>query len=139
MVLLDVASVVESAIESVDPQGIDISVYDDAPDTPERFLYFHPSRLRLHPITDAERRAEANGTPTYSTTLPVGNHTWRLLFASTGAAPAAYRTFWPWVVVFVGLTLTASVAGYTQSRLAHTEASARFVRDLTERTARLAE
>ncbi len=142
MVILQVASVVESALRPFASAGIDrginIDFYDEAAVVASPFLYSHrPGGARSSPALS------------YAQSLPVGSRSWKIVCAPTDAYLAGAASFRPWMVLFSGLFVTLVFAGQYRSRAAisnlrESEAGARQMSErlealVGERTAKLRE
>ena len=138
MILLQVAGVVERALQSSDPdEGINLTVQDESATDANSFLYYHPAN-------GAAGKSDAGGEPSvaagafqHTQGLWVGNRRWKLTFTPTAASVASSHTWWPWLTLMIGLVSTLGVAVHFQSEIAHGVMSRQFVEDLTEANARL--
>jgi hypothetical protein len=131
MILVQVAGVVEHALDALDEEGINIEFQDASAADANRFLYYHRSRLDPHGPTDPAASGNAAGELWNAQNVAVGNRTWRLIFTPTEAYAAAARTWRPWLVLFAGLLGTLATAGHFRSEIAHGQQSRKFVEKLT--------
>jgi len=108
-----VGDIVEKALTYLEPQGIDIYIFDESAPEGEGFLYFHPSRIRKTPIGPAARILDDLRTdPHYAAMLNLPERNWVVLFKPTPAYAAAQTTLQPIGVLLFGLIFTGTIAAY---------------------------
>lgn len=104
---------VESILQTLTaPAGFDIYLYDTTAGPDERFLYYHPSRLReepSRPLTEEEIGAGLH----WATTFEVAGRRWRVLVEPLSRYVDAQRQRWQaWGMLVGGLTITAMLVAY---------------------------
>jgi CHASE1-domain containing sensor protein len=120
------------ALARLQPEGIDIALYDSSAPPGQRKLDFHASRIRQsdqrNPNWDV---LDENQGMHYCTRLDVAGHAWTVACLPVGEFVAARRTWWPWGMFAVGLAFTAVAAAYTSMRIGHTSRLEEKVREQT--------
>jgi two-component system, cell cycle sensor histidine kinase and response regulator CckA len=138
MILLQVAGVVERALQYFNPEeGIDVTVQDESATDATRFLYYHPSHAVAGKLDFGQEPVVPAGSFQRTQALYVGNRSWKLIFTPTAAAIEASRTWWPWLTLLLGLVSTLAVAAHFRSEIAHGLMSRQFLQDLTDANAHL--
>lgn len=102
-----IGDMVENSLKYLKPGGIDIFVYDKSAPEKERFLYFHPSRLRMKP-QPAKERPDADISLMYTKTLDVSGRKWEVICTPAPGCFAA-MSWYPWAVLSAGLLLAGMV------------------------------
>ena len=107
-----VGDVVERSLTYLNPEGIDIYLYDNSAQGEERFLYFHPAHTGK--TTDSLRNEGPvpDGGLKITRTLKVADREWQILFVATPDYVARGKTWQPWGVLLAGLLLTGLLAGF---------------------------
>jgi PAS domain S-box-containing protein len=114
-------TIVEDALKSLDPAGIDIYVCDSPAPSGRHVAYFHASRARQG--SRAPDRADEINHPTgifLVTKLMIGKQQWSLLMKPTMAFVAAHTTLQPWRVLGGGLLFSILLAGYVSGMVGQT-------------------
>jgi len=107
----------DSALSKLQPEGIDIGLYD-ASDA--KSLQFHASRTR-----EGEGRVSASPqllSPSgeyYEARLSVAGHPWMVICKPTPAFLEAHTTWWPTTVLGIGIVFTLMTAGYVWISIDH--------------------
>ena len=130
-----VDTVIEAPLQrSLTPSGIDFYVLDASAEADDRFLYFHPSRLREEPAQPLPKEKFLTGL--FATrVIEVAGRNWGILFKP---APGHYDHF-RWTAfgaLFAGLLLTAALSIYLFSMLGRTREIERLVTERTEELTR---
>ncbi len=116
------------------PSGIDFYILDASSETADRFLYFHPSRLREEPAQPLPKEQFLTGL--FATRMiEVAGRNWGILFKP---APGHYDHF-RWTALgalLAGLLLTAALSIYLFSMLGRTREIERLVTERTEELTR---
>jgi CHASE1-domain containing sensor protein len=109
-----------SALRRLQPEGIDVGLYDPSAPAQADTLCYHASRLREDAAAprDPKRLLDPAGDRCL-VALDVAGHPWTVVCAPTAAFEAAHRTWWPAGVLAVGLVLTLLAAGYVWLMLAN--------------------
>ena len=131
LVLLEVAGLVEQALQPVDPEGIGLILEDASAPAANRLLYTHKPRLHA--------AAPTASLPPYEQTISVGSRTWKLTFIPNAVYAAGARTWWPWITLLAGMLFTLATAVHFHSEIMHAQQSGKFVKDLRAANARLSE
>ncbi|MCH7863957.1 MAG: CHASE domain-containing protein, partial [Proteobacteria bacterium] len=110
-----IGDVVENALaKQVGPSGLDIYVFDDSAPAGNRFLYFHPSRVRQTKVPPESEETIFTG-PHLTFNFPVGDRVWTLVFKPVAGYFAENSTWVPWSALFVGLVFTSILTVYLVS------------------------
>jgi CHASE1-domain containing sensor protein len=116
---------IEAALGQLQPEGVDVCLYDPSASADRRPFDFHASRARSHndAATSADRLYDPKGMH-HLATLDVAGHPWTIVCLPTPDFVAARRTWWSWNVLAVGLAFTGVLAAYLRlniDRRAHAE------------------
>ncbi|MCK9365227.1 MAG: CHASE domain-containing protein [Syntrophales bacterium] len=107
-----VGDVVERALTYLDPEGIDVYLYDNSAQGKERFLYFHPARTGQTTDLLRNEKAVPDGSLKIARTLKVADREWQVLCVATPAYVARGMTWQPWGVLLAGLLLSGLLSGF---------------------------
>ncbi len=126
--------VVESALASLEPRGIDLAVYDVSPSRVETLLYSHASRLRRPgaAAVDASVQELHDEFRITSREFAVADRRWRIVTTPTDAYLAAGRTWLPWGFMVAGLLLTGVFAVYLVLLARSSEEAQRLTRRIEQ-------
>ena len=107
-----ISSVIERALAPLSPRGIDMHVFDNS-GTDTRPLYTHHSRLTpdrpsAHHCSEAKLLEGMNHTAL----IDIGGRRWSIVCTPAPAFVEARRTWFPWMALATGLTLTGLLAGF---------------------------
>jgi signal transduction histidine kinase/ActR/RegA family two-component response regulator len=122
--------VVEHGLRRLQPQALDLYVFDRSAGPDKERLYYHPSPTGTrHGDVTTERSLAGIGHEDIP--VDVGGRQWSFVLVPTPENLATAYSWRPWILLSVGLILTAAVAAYlffhishsrrTLSLLAHTE------------------
>jgi HD-GYP domain-containing protein (c-di-GMP phosphodiesterase class II)/CHASE1-domain containing sensor protein len=104
---------IESALAQIQPEGIDVCLYDPAVPADGSPFHFHSSRTRKHPWDREGEHALYDPQDMHHVArLNVAGHPWTVVCVPTADFAAARRTWWPWGVLATGLAFTAMLAAY---------------------------
>ena len=126
-----IGDIIELALESLSPAGIDIHFLDQTDPSESVEFYVHSSRLQTEGNRDGERRP--SGGLIYQKTLSIGGRQWQIVCTPL---PGSYRPdAWSgWIVVVGGLAFTLLLTVYVSTLVGR----ARKIRQLVDlRTAEL--
>ncbi len=128
-------TVIETPLQRfLTPSGIDFYILDASGEAADRFLYFHPSRLREEPAQPLPKEQFLTGL--FATRMiEVAGRNWGILFKP---APGHYDHF-RWTALgalLAGLLLTAALSIYLFSMLGRTREIERLVTERTEELTR---
>ena len=111
--VLSPKQIVEEALRTLMPAGIDIWLVDSTDPADEHPLYYHRSRLRP-PDSDPSRLPTDTGKNEFrlSETLDVAGRRWAVTCVAVPQFIAARTTWYPWGAAAAGLLLTGLLAAY---------------------------
>jgi len=111
---------IESGLAALQPEGIDVALYDPSQSAAGLPFYVHASREQEDRgvSTDPQRLLDPNGLRLL-VELGVAGHPWTIICAPTPAFLAAHTTRWPIGSLVVGLLFTALVAGALWMNIEH--------------------
>jgi CHASE1-domain containing sensor protein len=111
---------IESALAKLQPEGIDVGLFDPSDPAGNRTFHYHKSRTgddRGQPA-DPQQLLDPKGVR-YLVQLDVLGHPWTIVCVPTPHFLAAHESWWPSGVLAVGLAFTAMLAGYLLSSINH--------------------
>jgi diguanylate cyclase (GGDEF)-like protein/PAS domain S-box-containing protein len=104
--------IIERSFTYLNPEGIDVYLYDNSAQGKERFLHFHPARTRQTTESLHNEEPAPDGGLKITRTLKVADREWQILFVATLDYIAHGKTWQPWGVFLAGLLLTGLLAGF---------------------------
>ncbi len=108
----------DAAMSKLEPEGIDVCLYDPSAPARGRPFHFHRSRTRQGDWEAEDENRLHNPQGMYSLAkLDVLGHPWTIVCLPTPDFVAARRTFWPWGVLAAGLALSALLAAYISASI----------------------
>jgi PAS domain S-box-containing protein len=107
--LFNIADVVESALKTPTPVGIDVSIFAPLATGGERCVYTHLSRL--HVRGDPSTAVQPAGGLWFSGDIAIADSRWKVDCVPCGTYVARYRTWGPLAVLIAGLIITGLVVG----------------------------
>ncbi len=115
-----IADIVEEALRHLEPQGVDVHLYDSSAATGERFLHFHSSRTRESPGAPSidETLSPQSGLH-FDEIVELADRKWLVRCTPTPGFIAAASTLQPWGILAGGLTFSGFLAAYILSILLH--------------------
>jgi PAS domain S-box-containing protein len=130
--------VVEEAIGTLMPAGIDIWLVDSTDPTAEHSLYFHRSRMRP-PDSDPSTLSIDAGKKglCWSETLDAAGRRWTVTCVAVPQFVAARTTWYPWGAAAAGLLLTGLLAAYLAGIARRDAQTKQLAAQLTETHGRL--
>ena len=132
---IDPHRLVETALNRLEPVGLDIYLYCSPSPRDDRLIHFHSSRKRTSPgIPRDKEELHLSDALRMSACLPVGHQSWSVLIAPTEQFLAARRSWWPWSALGSGLIITLLLAACAA---AATNRASRVAGLVEERTAQL--
>lgn len=137
-----VGDILEDALTYLEPEEIDIYLFDQSATEDQRFLYHHHVNGGHESHNDEEvEQASLQAGLHHATTLQVAGREWLVLSIPTANYVATARTWQPWGVLLTGLLFTGFLSAYffnNMRRTAELEATnERLAEEVNER--RLAE
>jgi signal transduction histidine kinase len=125
-----VGEIIERALESLRPSGIDIHFYQNNGDEKARHLYSHQTRLRETQSTNIRN----NYLPiSYTEEISVGTQKWQVVCISKSSRFAT-NTWSSWVIFFVSLAFTLLLTIYIATLLGRAR---QISQEVNERTSQL--
>ncbi|MCK9363785.1 MAG: EAL domain-containing protein [Syntrophales bacterium] len=104
--------IIQRSLTYLNPEGIDVYLYDNSAHGKERFLHFHPARAGQTTDSLRNERPVPDGSLKIVRTLKVADREWQILFVATPDYVARGKTWQPWGVLLAGLLLTGLLAGF---------------------------
>jgi CHASE1-domain containing sensor protein len=123
---------INSALATLQPEGIDVGLIDPSDLTSKHFFQFHASRSNddLDKTADTNRLLDPKGLR-YLVPLDVAGAPWTLVCAPTPGFQAAHRTWWPAGALVAGLMFTTMLVGYLLMSIEYTLHLEQRVREQT--------
>lgn len=116
--VIQVADVVERALRRMDSRGLDLYVFDRSATPAKEFLYYHPAPVGTRRgVVKSERLLTA--APQEKKLLNVAGREWSFVYVPTPEDAATSKTWRPWILLTIGLSLTAAVVSYLLIHAAH--------------------
>jgi len=133
-----IGDLLESARSQLEPQGVDVALYDKSAPVGERFLAYHPSRLRQAPAEmPDEADAHAPRSLHRAATLDVAGRKWLVLCTPAPEFLATGRNWQAWTVLCVGLIFTGFLMAYFLVTIRRTLQVERLAAELSQANAKL--
>jgi HD-GYP domain-containing protein (c-di-GMP phosphodiesterase class II) len=108
---------IEMALSRLQPEGIDVALYDASIDRKQPF-YYHVSRDRKDaPVVDPFDNGDDRNQSRYLSELQVAGHRWTIECISDPEFSEVRRTSWPSVTLVTGMIITAILAAYIMSSI----------------------
>ena len=115
-----IGDVVEYALSNLNPQGVDVWMFDKSADADKQFLCFCPSRLRKSPVEAKDVEHILVQSPMrHSDMFDVAGRTWTIVCTPTEEFLSAKTSFTRWVGLAAGLLVTLTLAFYLLNALRH--------------------
>jgi HD-GYP domain-containing protein (c-di-GMP phosphodiesterase class II)/CHASE1-domain containing sensor protein len=123
---------IDAALAKLQPEGIDVALFDASEPASDRAVEFHASRTRPDFDQPAERSRlmDPKGLR-HLVKLNVAGHPWTVVCAPTSSFETARRTGWPYAVLAAGVTFALMLAGYLWLGIGHTTRLEEKVREQT--------
>jgi len=131
-----IGDILEHALTYLEPQGIDVQLYDRSPPQGERFLCFHPSRTRkAPPARIPDKEPEQSTGLHFAKTLALAGRAWLVVCTPTRDYIAARTTLQPIGALSFGLLFTGLLTAYFLVSIARTARVQRLaaIRSLSDR------
>jgi HD-GYP domain-containing protein (c-di-GMP phosphodiesterase class II)/CHASE1-domain containing sensor protein len=106
------SDMIESALERLQPEGIDVCLYDASTASDVIPFHFHSSRMHKQSFHSGEQRPFDPQGMHRVARLDVAGDAWSIVCSPTPEFIAARRTWWPWGVMATGLGITSMLAAY---------------------------
>jgi HD-GYP domain-containing protein (c-di-GMP phosphodiesterase class II)/CHASE1-domain containing sensor protein len=109
---------IETALTRLEPEGIDVALFDSSSPKDRHPFYFHASRGRDESdILDNFDQCNGLHHYHYRSELELAGHHWTIECISIPEFSAARQTAWPWMTLAAGLAFTSILAAYITSTL----------------------
>lgn len=113
------SDMIESALCGLQPEGIEVGLFDPSNSVDNRSLIYHASRLRDNTAPSNPNRLLDSEGMRFLVELDVAGHRWTIVCAPTPEFEAAHGSLWAHAALVVGLILTVMVAGTLWMSLEH--------------------
>lgn len=135
--------IVEKSLESIEPKGIDIHLFDLSAPVEKQFLAFHSSRLRAEPAKAIKNSAELlRASHQYSETFDVAGREWMVVITPAPELLAKFQSWTPLISLSVSMLFVTLLILHLIVLLKRSEKDRQFTHELeyqvAERTASLA-
>jgi signal transduction histidine kinase/CHASE1-domain containing sensor protein len=117
--VLRVASVIETALNSLPDMGIDIYLYDDTATKDQQLLYFRPAGGQSAKVSVPVRSDVQSGLY-YLNSFDIAGRQWSLVFTPSPLYQNSFSSLHKLIVFFVGLLLTCLLSIYLCSKAKYT-------------------
>ena len=109
---------IASALRRLQPEGIDVCLYNPAEPADGRPIPFHVSRTRKTPWqpVGAEQLLASNKMHT-TARLDVAGNPWTVACVAAADFASARRSYWPWAVLAAGTALSVLLGAYVKSSI----------------------
>ena len=113
LVVFRIRDLVEKALGTLNPEGINMAVYDPSAPEERRFVYHYVEQIKnpATPTVSSEKPNEETGLD-YTMPLRFAGREWLIACRATSSFLSARRTWSHWVVLSIGLLLTVLLACY---------------------------
>lgn len=108
-----IGDIVEMALAYLEPQGIDVHLYDISLTKGKSLLYFHSSRMRNIPeVLTLDKKTFQSGPFLKVKKLAVAGREWSIVCTATPQFIAVNRGMKPWGILAIGLIITGMLVIY---------------------------
>lgn len=128
-----IGDVVEQALASLTPSGIEMRIYEVLGEDEKRLLYYHASRMRAGPLPSLpeENDTSPTGVWQFTGTLEVANQQWAVV--SNPITGYFQPDPWSgWVILLGGLAFTSLLTVYLTTLIGQAEKVKHLVEERTE-------
>ncbi len=109
---------IETALTRLQPEGIDVALFDSSLADGKLPFYFHASRNRPEmSLGDFLSRCDDPHLRHYCSGLEIAGHSWTIECIPIPEFIAARQTWWPWATLAAGMAFTAMFAAYVMLSL----------------------
>ena len=134
VVVLNVTTLIEDSLATLQPAGIDIAVFDDSNSRAEQVLYVHRSRADSDPQRAFLEPLPVNPADLLRTTrVHVGGRCWSIVCSPSPEFFHRYAAWRDWGVLASGMLFTGLMAAYVLGNLTQTTRIGRLVDVRTRR------
>jgi HD-GYP domain-containing protein (c-di-GMP phosphodiesterase class II)/CHASE1-domain containing sensor protein len=103
---------IESALDRLQPEGIDVALFDSADALGKEPFYYHASRYRNNEPNDSYEQDKKSKSSRFTTKLDVGGHQWSLVCYEIPQFRLQRQTAWSWISLAIGIASTALFTSY---------------------------
>jgi CHASE1-domain containing sensor protein len=103
---------IESALDRLQPEGIDVALYDSADSTNKEPFYYHASRYHTNEPHATYEQNKNSKTSRFLTKFDVGNHEWSLECFEVPQFRLERQTAWSWISLAIGFVFTTAFTTY---------------------------
>lgn len=107
----------ENSLKGSIPTGLDWLLIDPSAPPASNLLYYHPSRTRSQASTSIPDPAVVRTGLHFEATIVLPGREWHLLFLPAPAFDAEFASYWHWIILLTGLTLTGLLAHHMARRI----------------------
>ncbi len=137
--VFQVGTLFEKALETFEPIGINISIYDQSTIDKRQFLYTHKSRIYSGAsATDAENLS-IDSSFFISEDIKVADRTWKIICSPTSAFIQGRRTWQPRVILLVGLLFTCGICCFVWLLMKRAATLRQYSEEISKTSHRLSE
>jgi CHASE1-domain containing sensor protein len=109
---------INTVLTRLEPEGIDVLLYDLSSSGEKKPFSFHASRNRKAALTDENFDNGDGSLPgCYRSELAVAGHSWTIECVPIPDFTASRQTWWPWATLAAGMAFTAMFAAYVMMSL----------------------
>ena len=128
-----IGGLLENAFEGLNPQDINLFLYDQFGPEKERFLSFYSFRERKSTTSSKDDEDDSLDIhPGYLKTIDLAGRQWLVLFKPTRHFATTQRTWQPWGALIIGLFFTFLLTGYLFGNIRRTQSIEKLVTERTE-------
>jgi CHASE1-domain containing sensor protein len=121
---------IETALAKIQPEGVDVLLYDSSASAGNRPFYFHASRNHEDPAnTEADDNRNPLWPSRFVTDLDVAGHHWTIECRPIPYFITSRQTWWPGAALVAGLVFTVIVAAYLMLSLERRAFAERLVQE----------
>jgi len=119
--LFRISDILQRALSYLVHQAIDVYLYEDTESTENRFLeLYHVPGSDKPDMTGKDEFSRARSAMTYQAKIDMPGRQWQIVFSATDQYIRSKITFQRWVVLAMGLLLTALLATYFITSISRT-------------------
>jgi CHASE1-domain containing sensor protein len=109
---------INTALTRLEPEGIDVLLYDLSNSGESKSFSFHASRNRKAALTEENNdKGDKSRRGCYRSELAVAGHSWAIDCIPIPDFAARRQTWWPWATLAAGMAFTAMFAAYVMMSL----------------------
>jgi HD-GYP domain-containing protein (c-di-GMP phosphodiesterase class II) len=121
---------IESTIAQLQPEGIDVCLFDSSEIEGKEPFYFHASRSgKGSPKAKTSDQRSSGKQMHYRSRLEVAGHSWSIECNSIPCFITVRQTCWPWATLAAGMAFTAILAAYVMASRDRRTSAERLVQE----------